>query len=302
MNIDYFDPRKKDWFLISWNITNKCNYRCSYCPSQLHDGSSGWPDFEKFKKFVENFRPLGKELCYRITGGEPTYWKKFIDFAQVVKSQGHTFSFLTNGSQSLDYYKNISKYTDGMILSYHPQYSNLKHFSDIANSTDIPVIINLVMVPEKFEELLTIANSIYNATGENLSIWPKVIVDKTSGVDEITNNTIHYTEEQRIIIKNWPFFRKINDTKLHRGDITYNGKKITANDLLLADLNEHAGWKCWAGVHMLSIDNDTKIYRADCRQGGSIGTIDNYTPVEKPLICTKPKCSCLSDIYLKKVL
>lgn len=302
MKIDYVNPDKNNWFLISWNITNKCNYRCSYCPKQLHDGSSGWPDFQKVKYFVENFNPPGKELCYRITGGEPTYWKHFVDFAELVKSKKHIFSFLTNGSQPVEYYKNISKFTDGMIISHHPQYSNIDHFSKIANSFNSPVVVNFMMVPEKFDQLMVLAEKLYKSTGDNLSIWPKVIVDKTSSPDIISNNTLSYTEDQKAIIENWPYFRKIDDSKLHRGELSYNDNKISANDLILSNLNQHIGWQCWAGLHMLSIDNDGSVYRADCRQGGSIGTIDNFIHPTETITCFKDRCACLSDIYLKKTL
>lgn len=302
MKIEYSDPSKNDWFLISWNITNKCNYRCSYCPSQLHNGSLGWPNFEIAKDFVEKFNPLGKKLCYRITGGEPTYWKHFIDLAKIIKERGHTFSFLSNGSQTVEYYKSIAGYTDGIIISYHPEYSSIEHFSEIAKCFSSPVIVNFMMVPDKFEELLHVAKRLYDLSGDNLSIWPKVIVDKTSSLDEITNDPIYYTNEQKSIIENWPYFRKLKDNDLHRGDIVYNGKKVSANELILSDLNNHIGWKCWAGLHMLSIDNNGQIYRSDCRQGGSIGTLKSFSRPTDPLICSKPRCACLSDIYLKKSL
>ena len=135
MKISYANPDKENWFLVSWALSNKCNYRCTYCPDFLHNGSSGLPKWEVVENFIRSLKIKDKEICYRVTGGEPTFWKRFIDMAKLVKEEGHTFSFITNGSQSVDYYKKIDPYTDGMIISYHHAYADVQKFIDIANNT-----------------------------------------------------------------------------------------------------------------------------------------------------------------------
>ena len=146
MKLTYANPGKENWFLVSWTLSNKCNYSCDYCPEHLHSGSTGQPRWETVERFVEGFTRPGKEICYRISGGEPTYWKHFIDLAKLVKEKGHVFSFITNGSQSIEYFKEISDYTDGMIISYHPKYADLNHIVEVANTVKCQVGINLMMV------------------------------------------------------------------------------------------------------------------------------------------------------------
>lgn len=300
MIIDYADPNKENWFLVSWTISNKCNYRCSYCSDHLHNGTSGWPKWETVKNFVENLKLPNKQICYRITGGEPTYWKHFIDLAELVHKQGHTFTFLTNGSQTPDYFKKIDHYTSGMIISYHPEYANLENISNIIRSVKMPISINLMLSPNDiFYKQLSVAEKLYNISN-NVSIWPKIILDKTSDPNQITNNVSNYTEEQLKIINSWPYFRRLDDNLFHRGEITLDGNKITANELILNGLNKHFGWKCYAGLHMLSVDMWGNVYRADCQQGGKIGNLENFKLPDSVLICKSNKCSCLSDIYLKK--
>ncbi len=302
MKLVYADKTKEDWFLVSWTLSNKCNYRCNYCPTHLHSGTTGHPDWETVKNFVVNFKIPNKHLCYRLSGGEPTYWKHFIDLAKLIKEQGHTFSFLTNGSQSVDYYKEISKYTDGFIISYHPQYANPEHIINIANAVDCEVAVNLMMLPDlkDFKQQEEIAKQLFESTSK-LAIWPKVVLDKTSG-DNITNEVSSYTPEQKEIIKKWPYFRKLNDYNLHRGELMFNDQLVTANDLIVTNKNMHKGWKCWAGLHMINIDMWGDIYRADCQQGGKIGSLKGYTLPTDVLICGADRCSCLSDIYLRKEL
>jgi uncharacterized radical SAM superfamily Fe-S cluster-containing enzyme len=146
MKIEYKDSKKNNWFLITWDLSNKCNYRCNYCPSMFHDGSLGWPKIEEVEKFVKKINELlpEKDICFRISGGEPTYWKNFIDFAKCVKSYDNSFSYLTNGSRDITYFKTMNQLTDGMILSYHPEYSKKEHFIEISKVMDCPIAVNLM--------------------------------------------------------------------------------------------------------------------------------------------------------------
>jgi organic radical activating enzyme len=298
MKLTYKDPAKENWFLIAWTLSNKCNYRCSYCPSMLNDGSTGQPRWDTVERFVREFPIKEKKICYRISGGEPTYWKHFVDLAKLVKEQGHYFTFLSNGSQSVEYYKNISEFSDGIMLSYHPEYSDVTHFIEIANSVNCPIVVNLMMVQDQFDDIVKIADQLFKGA-DKLAIWPKVVLDKTS-VDHITNEVSNYTDEQKDIIKNWSYFRPIDDSNIHRGDLLFNDEPVTGNQIILKQLNTHTGWNCWAGLDMISIDMWGNIYRSECRQGGPLGNLERYKLPETTIVCGANKCSCLSDIYLRK--
>lgn len=298
MKLTYADSTKEDWFLVAWTLSNKCNYRCTYCPSYLHDGSTGHPEWDTIEQFVKNFNIPGKSICYRISGGEPTYWKHFVNLAKLIKEQGNYFSFLTNGSQTVEYYKEISKYADGIMISYHDEYANADHIINIANAIECPVVINLMMVQEKFDEMVAVGKYLYENT-KKLAVWPKLVLDKTSG-EFVTNNVSEYTFKQKEIIKNWSYFRPVDDSKIHRGKMLFNNELVTGNDIIIKNLNKHEGWSCWAGLHMVSIDMWGDLYRSECRQGGTIGNLQEYTLPSATITCGAKKCSCLSDVYLQK--
>ena len=297
LKLEYVDITKKDWFLVSWTLSNKCNYRCEYCPDILHNGSTGQPKWETVKNFVEKLK-VPKTMCYRISGGEPTYWKHFIDLAKLVKKQGHYFSFVTNGSQRVKYYKEISNYTDGFIISYHPQYADVEHFIEVANSVDCPVAVHLMMVPEKFNELESISKQLYEGS-DNLTVEPKVIVDKTSQ-EHVTNEVTVYTPEQKDLINNWKYKREFDFSNLHRGELLLNNSVVTANEILLQEKNMFSGWKCWAGIDGVNVDMWGNLYRADCQFGGALGNLERYKLPTEPIVCGKSVCSCLSDIFIRK--
>ena len=296
MKLEYATPGKENWFLITWDLGNKCNYRCSYCPSMFNDGSTGWPGWSDVKNFVKkiNDQLPSKEICFRISGGEPTYWKHFLDFAETAKSYGNSFSFLTNGSRDINYFKAISPLTDGLILSYHPEYADKDHFVEISKVMDCPVAVNLMINPDNFNEMLEVAEYLYS--NSTMAIWPKVILDKQT----MSNNVAKYTDDQKEKISKWPYFRKLNDTKIHRGELLLDGRIVTANDLILQGLNKHNGWTCWSGIDQINISFTGDIYRADCQVGGSIGNIHNFELPSSPQTCNKTSCNCLSDIYLRK--
>jgi organic radical activating enzyme len=298
MRLEYQDERKKDWFLVAWDLSGKCNYRCSYCPSFLHDGKNGWPDYNDTIAFVDKLASQlpNKQICYRFSGGEPTYWKHFTDLIKHIKSKGHYVSFLTNGSRDIEYFKQINEYVDGMIMSYHPEYSKTNHFIDISNTMTCPIAVNLMLLPESFDSTMAIADELYS--NSKLAIWPKVIMDKTSEI--ITNEIVSYTDEQSAIIKDWKYFRKLDDSKIHRGQLLLDGSVVSANDLIMNGLNKHKGWTCYSGVDQINVSIEGLVYKADCQVGGSIGSIQNFTLPTEPQTCDKDYCTCLSDIYIRK--
>jgi MoaA/NifB/PqqE/SkfB family radical SAM enzyme len=297
MKLEYADPNKHNWFMVSWILNSKCNYRCSYCPSFLHDGKSPGPDILTAKKFVTNLNQQipDKTICYRFSGGEPTYWKYFLDLAEHIKSTGNVFSFLSNGSRDIAYFNAIAPLTDGLILSYHKEYADPEHFIKIGQAMNCPVVVNMMVSPENFDNSIAVSKQLYDG---GLAVWPKIITDKTGPI--ITNKAPTFTPEQEQLLKNWPYFRNVDDSKIHRGGMLLDGVPTTANDLIIKGLNKHSGWSCYGGIDQINVDLQGDVYRSDCQVGGVIGTVENFTLPSQPQICNKELCACLSDIYLRK--
>jgi len=261
----------------------------------FNDGSTGWPDWNDVEQFVKtiNEQLPHKDICFRISGGEPTYWKYFPDLAKLAHSYGNSFTFLSNGSRDETYFSSIGKFSTGILLSYHPEYTDPDHFIKISNAVEVPVAVNMMMMPDKFDQLVELSKYIYE--NSKVAIWPKMVLDKIN----MTNKVSEYTIAQQELIKNWPYFRNLDDTKMHRGKLMLDGKLITANELVLQGLNKHKGWTCWAGLDMLNIDYTGNVFSADCGQR-PLGTIKDFTLPTTTLTCGKDLCSCLSDIYLRK--
>ena len=69
-----------DEFNITLTVTNSCNYRCKYCPTQLHNGSEEPILVETYIKFFTNLikeNPQINDYSNRfvsISGGEPSLY------------------------------------------------------------------------------------------------------------------------------------------------------------------------------------------------------------------------------------
>ena len=44
--IVYVDEKRNNALWIDWTLGNSCNFSCSYCPDNLHDGTANWVSLE----------------------------------------------------------------------------------------------------------------------------------------------------------------------------------------------------------------------------------------------------------------
>ena len=41
------------YFTVDWTVGSTCNFSCSYCPEELHDGKTTWLDTKNLRKFLD---------------------------------------------------------------------------------------------------------------------------------------------------------------------------------------------------------------------------------------------------------
>ena len=162
--LEHYNIDAKNTVVINWLLGNTCNYRCSYCPSFLHEGSVGWPRIELVKKFVDYAvnHYSGKKIYFEFTGGEVTLWKNFIELCAYIKNTNNYVGFISNGTMSNSFWiKNIDKF-DHVCLSYHPQFAKKHKFLEKASilSNSVRTHINIMMDPNYWDECITLAEQI----------------------------------------------------------------------------------------------------------------------------------------------
>ena len=313
--LDHHHDAVKDWVVVNWNLGNRCNFSCSYCPPVLNDGSFGWNDFEVVKTFIDavidHYAP--RTIYFEFTGGEVTLWKDFVSTAKYIKERGHDIGFISNASRTIRWWEQNKEVFDHVCLSFHPEFSKPEHFLEVAKimSEQCRTHINIMMHtdPEKFQMGEKLAHdSVVECKNISIALQPLVV--------DFGTERFPYTDEQLQIIDDQ--FKNYGSKIIHdktytvyRGSMdmidTVNNLKAnsSAHRFIADNKNNWKGWDCWAGVEQIIVDFDGSVWRGWCRVGGSFGNIKNPKQVNfpaKPIRCNKSFCHCNFDIMCKKVL
>ncbi len=294
--------------IVEWTLGNKCTYACSYCPEVLHDGSAGWHDHTKLTGFLDacyqHYKvDMGKKMIVQYTGGEPTVYPKFKELVSHARDLGILQSIISNGSRTVRFWREAAPLLDKVHLSYHGEFADPDHFvavaEEIAKHTDLHV--NMLMIPGRFGEFLSVANRIKQLPDINIQLKP---IQKDFGAD-----LYDYTEGEKRILDEMHGFE--NSAPRNRGYpsgqlvVTHRDgttEKTVSNSLILAGANRFKGWNCNIGVETLNVDMWGEIYGGLCRVGGSHGNIykGEYTLPSSPVVCNLDCCTCHLDIMVSK--
>jgi organic radical activating enzyme len=301
--VEHSDASRSSIVVVDWFVGNTCNYACTYCPKPLHDGSSPWLSGKVVSAFcrrlVAHYETLKKRVYVQFTGGEATLWRDFVTVSRTLKSMGCLVGLISNGSRSVAFWLQVAEFIDIANLTYHLESASLDHFISItkALSAKTRTHINVPMLPDRFDECLAAAKSIAECCSDvTLTVKPLLL--------DFGPKLFPYSSSQMAVLREFSF--AIRDTRpllSIRGSmkcISDDGSTSvkTASQLLVECANQWAGWTCYAGVEMLSIDAKGIVFRGLCRVGGAIGNIfDPVTqPPNGPIVCTRERCSCLADI------
>lgn len=306
---------------VMWSIHNKCNYECSYCPSELHDGEWQWLNLERIKKFIDKIENhyvhrLGfKNILFSFTGGEPTLWKDFKPFIQYIDKKGFRCGVTTNGSVSPGFWSNISHAFDYICLSFHPEKAeetrfleNYKFLHDEIK-TVIPSIRVMMHKDHKLwlksisliEKLRTFPNWSYQAVHvlKNYGMGSEKIDYGSKTKNEFLSE--HAFQEQ---------FKDNSVIKIPSVSFNYNiqdnqGKieKLNENELINNDNVDFLGWNCHIGIEELFIHFSGIVKTSGCGSASEIGNILEHEKIRfptKPTICKDKGCYCPTDIRITK--
>ena len=85
---------------ISWNVTYRCNLRCSHCYTGGGEGSEdrGELAIEEVLQVIDDLEGMNKRACLILTGGEPLLRPDIFKIASHASSKGLTVFLGTNGT------------------------------------------------------------------------------------------------------------------------------------------------------------------------------------------------------------
>lgn len=329
------DKYLKDIVRVQWNMGKRCNYDCSYCPSQLHDHISSHIDIKYFQTAMDNLSRFyrHKKLRISLTGGEPFVHPKIIDILSMFREYPEIkeLSTITNGSLPVHKYEQVLKLLDLLIFSWHFEYARSEHMKNVLLSinnikkSDQHFFVHVMFLPghlSKVKEsidwlktndikfVLRRIRPLYNPLGgfnlpgqsgmkgtHKSSFKHSIPADNYYSIDEL--KYLQSFEKSGTNRDNVILYTLFEKEKRDKFKIISSANNV--NTLLKKQLNTFVGWQCRAGIETLYIENDGNVFRASCKQGGSVGNIfTDFSLDYKPITCRKKWCNCADDLNTTK--
>lgn len=278
---------------VEWNLGKRCNYDCSYCPSEIHDNDSAHTNIEILKATVDKLVALGKPIRLSFTGGEPCVHPKFDELIRYAKHVGiHWISVTTNGTRPYEFYASLP--VDQYVFSIHFEYDWMRvvhTLKELAARTKLQ-LVGQIMAHHEMMAFVKSARHVLNS--EQI---PNTVrrIRWTQGDRDLFDD-MRYHPDDLIWIKE-------QDATVKGNCIIDNQQIIHANDVIKLHLNQYKDWTCYAGIESLMINWDGDVHRATCRVGGSLGNIyqGTFTVPTAPITCDRNFCTCSADIPLTKL-
>lgn len=289
------------WKRITYTCTTVCNYACSYCTEYHHNGKYRWlEDYTPLLKLANDFRK-DSPLVFDIMGGEPTLWPGLQDFCHALtdsSDQPTSITFTSNGSRTVNYWKNFTAPVDELGFSFHPESASEDHFINVFEELNnrYKIFCYLMMPPQHFEKIKKLYDRLQQSD-LNIIVRIKLISDwhnRTGLLKTYTPEMLEFAKSRfsRNTVKSPVKFKFLVD-----------GVKTETAEHLINSTNNYQGWKCYVGRDNLDIKPNGDIYGSTCKITKPFGNIyTSYAFPTEPVICTKTSCVCGTDVHIYKTL
>lgn len=273
---------------ILWEITQRCNFKCSYC--QQTNRKPGELSIDNLIKIVKKLEKYN--IIIDLFGGEPTLNSNYLKLLDYLKTSKIKCITTSNGYKNRQFFEDIinqfgSKFE--FTLSYHHEQTNINEFVqkvNILNDGGSKVNITYICHPNYFNEIKENHKKILDSGFSTLNMKLLWDYDKTN----------IYSDE---------YLDWINNNLYDNGDRYFiNNTEYSIHELKRLKLNNFNGWKCQANK-VLFIDYMGNLYR-QCFKFSSKPifnillekNIDSFFSKQNDGIdCIFDDCGC--DMYLK---
>jgi organic radical activating enzyme len=305
---------------------NVCNYKCSYCFPGSNDGDYRFP--KNIDTVIKNFRllldqykiKLGKtKFSIHFGGGEPTLWPGLTKFCESLK-QSHNVDFvlITNGSRTLNWWGENSKYFNDVMISCHHEFSDIDHIIQVADllyTRDIKGGVSVLMDSLHWDKCVAIIEKL-KTSKTNWVIQTKEIVSSPGrGMDAYSIDQLKYLE---VSTKRLPdgshLLKHIQSIKLYESITMFSDDTIhmaKPNTYINRKWNNFKGWACDVALESLVIKWDGTI-TGSCQEPVfktlfNIYSEDFETDFEldadfKSIVCPRTECACPPETHISKRL
>ena len=266
--------------VVSWNVNDTCNYRCSYCTQRFMPVRSY--RLEEFDRYLEAFGRLPGCWEVKLSGGEPFRQPEIVALTEGLVRLGHLVSIQTNFSMSDEMLRAFLEVSRGALhvfsASLHLEYTTPEVFIEryqrvmhpYVESDGIHFNVTSVGTPAVLQRLRDEVAPRFEQAGIAFKVQP----------EKIRGELRDYTAAQRRILEQLG---------------GHNRTGVIANDF--------QGRLCHAGSRYLVVRSDGNVYRcyAARRHKGKyahLGSfLDGFELLEEPQICPYTYCYCTVPIH-----
>lgn len=236
---------------VQIELTNKCNYRCSFCPQAYYknpnykdapfDRRKGYMDFDTFKKSLEQCKKFSKEINFSFFG-EPTLHPEYEKFLKYLKNNKDNLSVVLNSNLSM-----VTKETFNLWIDV-----GIRHcrFSIDAASPDVYDLTRAGSNVKDLNGKIDKTRRRLDVIDEKVRYWFKLPNHRaTRHVFVVSKNNQHEIEKY---VKKWKGLLGPSDEILVKNVLTYGGV-INKNTPEFDDLTFTNKCNVW-GQKSLTID------------------------------------------------
>ena len=317
---------------IQWSMGNNCNFECEYCPTQLHDGSLGWHETNKYVDIIEkicvHYAEQNKTVNFELIGGEVTVIPGFLEILQKIKEHNGRSIVFTNGSRTRNWWSKAKHYIDDLIISFH---INSMHEDDLINvaeeiSDTVPASYQLAGVKDSLPDIEILQkrlrevyrnNKVQDYYGVNIAI--KTMYKKLLGPGSKQEPFYDYDgNDWRIInLPAWeidpnppepvdpppavqPHDRHFLFTVMSKEGTQY----MEPDQIMNHGLNKFKGMKCHIGERGFNIDMRGNIVSSWCGAKTYGNVFDDHFELPMPdgVVCPHEHCNNPKDIAILKTV
>jgi len=337
----------RDIFSVSWLLGRFCNYRCSYCWPYARSNTKDHRPTELCLKTIDEIKRQARERSFNsfhfsLSGGEPTFHPGYLDImkhlANDVPNTNYTSVHMTsNCSRKMDWFEtyvdHASKFHRASITaSLHVEHVNttqkMQEFADkliFCQEHDVQVTINMVMVPEAFDQYYDNALFFHNQ-GINVTLKPqsdptasRIVNGYTEDMKQKLYNGMPqrgFTEIKNKYVSrpkpNFPIESKENITQNTKVPQHFQvefqdskGKKWymdQAERFNAFNFNKFKGWECSSGYRSIIIrEPDGSIKRSYSCHDEPLGNIETgFKLFDRPMPCVTESCVSSADSKIPK--
>lgn len=272
---------------FSWQITDYCNYDCSYCYAKKFMNET-LDNNTLYKLVIKKLEMCKVKFDITLVGGEPT---RHPELTSIIKSLDNIsmcrgIELYTNFTETPEYYNNLI--SDKMIikLSFHPEYYNnfIKNLKLAINKkmTKFLILLNLSPQQKYWDKTLNI-----------LELCKEYNIDYEINYLTDTTEKIEYTKEFYTIFDNFINDNMNNPIEHYIGETKYliHESQIARNNI------SYKGMYCIP--RMLNINTNGDIYNSCSMK--KLPLIIKESDVNIEFLCPHTKCACSAMIpFFKK--